>query len=247
METRIGITKDGIKNYPIHSHRYYEIMLYLQGEGRLATENGDYVFSPGTIIIVPPEIEHGSVSDSGFKNISVGGNFGAYFPFKSPIIASDSSNGEGKILASLIYENRFCADGYLQSLISAYLHFLVRRIKNKTESESNYVINGVISSISNGFLDSELSLSSLLNQSGYAEDYARSLFKKSTGKTPHAFLTELRITHACFLIDVYGATLQLSQIAEQCGYTDYVYFSKKFKELTGVSPNNYRKNKKSGG
>jgi len=44
------------------------------------------------------------------------------------------------------------------------------------------------------------------------------------------------------LIDLYRSTLSLQEIAERCGYTDYVYFSKKFKEVTGVSPRDYKKN-----
>lgn len=242
MEARINITKDGIKKYPIHSHDYYEIMLYLQGEGYLATKSGNYAFSPGTIIIVPPGTEHGSVSDDGFKNISIGGDFGAFFSFRDLITINDSVNGEGRTLATLIYDNRFCGDGYLQSLISAYLYFLVRRTENETEKDK--FINNIVSAISDSFFDAELKLSDLLRRSGYAEDYARALFKKRIGKTPNGFLTDLRINHACFLIDVYGGMLSLVQIAEQCGYVDYVYFSKKFKAVIGVSPDKYRKNKK---
>lgn len=242
MESRIDITKDGVKKYPMHSHSYYEIMLYLQGEGYLATKNGNYAFSPNTIIIVPPGTEHGSVSENGFKNISVGGDFGAFFSFSDSITINDSASCEGRTLATLIYDNRFCRDGYLQSLISAYLHFLVRRIGNETERDN--VIDKIVSAVSDGFSDAELNLSDLLRRSGYAEDYARALFKKKTGKTPNGFLTELRINHACFLIDVYGGTLSLAQIAEQCGYVDYVYFSKKFKTAIGVSPDKYRRTQK---
>ncbi len=79
-----------------------------------------------------------------------------------------------------------------------------------------------------------------MNRSGYSEDYVRAMFKKSTGKTPIGLLTEMRINHACLLIDMYKKTLSLSEIAEKCGYTDYIYFSRRFKELVGVSPLKYQ-------
>ena len=85
-----------------------------------------------------------------------------------------------------------------------------------------------------------INLTEILQKSGYSEDYIRSVFKKLTGKTPHEFLTDIRMNHACFLIDVYKDTLLLSQIAEKCGYLDYVYFSKIFKSVKGVSPKSYR-------
>ena len=37
----------------------------------------------------------------------------------------------------------------------------------------------------------------------------------------------------------YGKTVPLTEIAEKCGYTDYVYFLKKFKSITGVAPRTY--------
>jgi len=92
----------------------------------------------------------------------------------------------------------------------------------------------------NHFYDSTIDLHHLLQQSGYAVDYIRAQFKKMTGKTPNAFLTEIRIKHALFLLDIYAHTLSLQQIAEQCGYVDDVYFSKKFKSVVGVSPKQYR-------
>ena len=241
MSTRINKTKDGVKTYPLHTHNHYEIMLYVEGNGEMLTQKGNFSFSVGTIIIVPPKIEHGSVSKNGFKNISIGGDFESFFTFEEPVVLFDTPSNEGRTLASLIYDNRFRSDEYLEVLISAYLHFLLKYIKVNKHSEN--IIKKIIFEISNRFADSELNLALLLQKSGYAEDYARALFKELTGKTPNVFLTELRIKHACFLIDVYGNSLSLGQIAEQCGYLDYIYFSKKFKEIMNVSPRKYKKSR----
>ena len=66
MNLQINCTQDGIKTYPMHKHNNYEIMLYLKGTGYLRTKNARYAFSPGSIIIVPPGMEHGSTSKNGF-------------------------------------------------------------------------------------------------------------------------------------------------------------------------------------
>ena len=62
MNLQINRTSDGVVQYPIHTHSHYEIMYYLEGEGHMRTDEGDFSFSAGTVIIMPPSIGHGSAS-----------------------------------------------------------------------------------------------------------------------------------------------------------------------------------------
>ena len=78
MNYRVTCTDNGVIQYPMHSHKNFEIMLYIEGQGYMRTEQGDIPFSKGTVIIVPPNINHGSVSQNGFKNISMEGEFKGY-------------------------------------------------------------------------------------------------------------------------------------------------------------------------
>lgn len=238
MELQINSTRDGVIRYPQHQHKGYEIMLYLDGEGYMLADGKSIPFRRGTVIIVPPGISHGSVSVSGFKNISVLGSFGRYFDFDYVISFSDNVSGEGALLASLIYENRFGGHAYLEALCTSYICFLTQHLK--TESTITLTVQAIASEISERAFDSDINIVSILRKSGYSEDYIRSEFKKLTGKTPTEFLTEIRIKHACFLIDVYKNTFSLSEISEKCGYLDYSYFSKRFKSAVGVSPQTYK-------
>ncbi len=130
-----------------------------------------------------------------------------------------------------------CYSVYVCALINAFIHFLLCNIK--IDNNVHACINKITNKISNEFSNCDLSLSKILNESGYSEDYIRAQFKYITGKTPTEFLTAVKITHACYLINTYRHSVSLSDISEQCGYTDYVYFSKKFKQITGVSPRKY--------
>ena len=145
---------------------------------------------------------------------------------------------EGKTLAQLIYDNRYGNSTYLSSLCTAYAYFLTQRFD--IDSTMNQCVSNIISEISKSAFDPQINLALVLLKSGYSEDYIRSCFKKITGKTPNEFLTEIRIKHACYLIDIHQDNLSLSEIAEKCGYLDYVYFSKKFKSVMGLSPREYR-------
>ena len=239
MSYTVNCTEDGVVRYPMHTHKRYEIMLYLMGEGEMRTEFGSIPFSKGTVVIVPPNIKHGSLSKEGFRNISVEGNFEGYFHFTAVKALRDNDLGEGEMLARMIYENRYGSQAYLAALCMAYACFLARR--SEAQSALQSAVQGIVSEISERALDSQIDLASILSQSGYSEDYIRSRFKQTTGKTPHEFLTDIRIRHACFLTDIYRGELSLSDIAERCGYLDYVYFSKVFKSVMGVSPREYKR------
>ena len=238
MNLQINCTQDGIKTYPMHKHNNYEIMLYLQGTGYLRTQNARYPFSPGSIIIVPPGLEHGSTSKNGFKNISVGGEFENLLLFKDTVTLFDNKQKEGEMLATMIYNNRHKNNNYVSKLCTAYIHFILQYIS--AANNISVSVNKIIYEIENNFYDYNINLRHLLQKSGYSEDYIRSHFKKVTGKTPNGFLADIRIKHAAFLIEIYANTLSLQQIAEQCGYLDYVYFSKTFKSILGVSPKEYK-------
>lgn len=233
----IGITKDGVKTYPPHMHETWEIMTYLYGTGYLYTPGMNYPFKPGAIILVPPRTTHGSVSKSGFKNISIGGDFNKLLLYNKPILIHDDSKNTGTNLAKIIYDNRFAGSEFLHELCTSYIFFLLQSMSFKTETYA--AIDKIIGEINDSAFDSAINLNEILNKSGYSEDYIRSQFKLFTGKTPTAFLTEIRINRARFLISVYGKSLSLQEIAESCGFCDYVYFSRKFKEYSGISPLGY--------
>lgn len=74
----------------------------------------------------------------------------------------------------------------------------------------------------------------------YNTAYLGRLFQKETGVTFNDFLLNYRIAHAKdFLKD---SSLSIDDVSERVGFLQTNYFSKKFKKLTGLTPNQYRKN-----
>ena len=236
MNVKINYTQKGVTQYPMHSHKNYEVMLYTEGQGYMRSEIGDIPFEKGSIIIVAPNIKHGSISTNGFRNISIEGEFEGYFNFDGIKSFSDGEGEDATKLAQMIYANRYGKD-YLSSLCTAYLCLLAQRIEE--DSVISKSVRQIMFEISQKALDWQIDLTKILSKQDYAEDYIRACFKKIVGKTPHEFLTEIRMKHAIFLMEVYPQR-SLTEIAEMSGYIDYVYFSKKFKAFMGVSPRQYR-------
>ena len=193
MIESVNITGDKVVSYPLHRHSFCEIMYYIEGTGCLKTEYGDYPFAPKTAIIVPRNILHGSVSDNGFKNISVGGDFGNVIVDSNPIVISSVADSE--ILCRLIYKNRFGNQEYLNALADCYAISLMQAYNY--ESQINTAVKKIVNTISENACDPEFSITNELNLSGYAEDYIRAKFKEICGETPIEFLNRLRIKNAC--------------------------------------------------
>ena len=235
----VGITKPNTKKYPLHRHNNWEIMYYLTGEGYLATEGECVGFHPGSIIIVPPNILHGSVSKDGFVNISIGENFNKLFQFNEIVAVEDNASKDGERLAKLIYENRYADVGYLSALCNAYAYFLLQNIE--CQKPINRAVNYIVKSVFENFQDSSFNITTLLNNSGYTEDYIRAEFKKITDYSPIDFLTKVRIERAQKLFEIYGEGISVLEIATACGFDDPVYFSRRFKQFTNISPSEYKK------
>jgi len=240
MKTTVGFVTLSARE---HKHNYYEIIFYRNGTGKFYFSEKHLPIAPGKFIIVPPNTIHASKYDDTAETIYIKGEFKHIFSFSSPVEVFDDNEHSGSFLAEMILKNKFSPPEYLDSLANTLAHFLLQNIR--TEKSTSSALHGIVSEISENFFDSGLNPNELLRKSGYAEDYIRAQFKLFTGKTPIEFLTAERIAHACYLIEIYGDTLSLAEIAEKCGYTDYIYFSRRFKQLMGTSPKNYIKTEKS--
>lgn len=237
MNLHISRTQKNVRTFPMHKHSSFEITFYPSSSVTLTTNEKSYHICPGNILIIPPDTLHSSHSNTELDGIYIGGNFNQLFHIKEPVVISDNIFEEGKQLVMMIYNNRFGNKEYLSSLCDSLTHFLATNM-NFEDNISKSVMD-IVSEITRRSYEWDINLTDLLRSSGYAEDYIRSQFKKITGKTPVEFLTHIRIEHACFLIETYGNTIPLSQIAEKCGYIDYVYFSRKFKQIIGISPRKF--------
>lgn len=64
-------------------------------------------------------------------------------------------------------------------------------------------------------------------------------FKNATGESPIRYLIKLRIMHACELL-LYSE-MPVVEIASQCGFSDSNYFCRKFRDIIGKPPGQFRK------
>ena len=87
--------------------------------------------------------------------------------------------------------------------------------------------------------DQPIALDTIAEKASMSKNAFCRYFKKRTNKTFFQFLIEIRIEKACKLL-YNRKELPISSISESCGFQNIANFNRKFKELKGVTPSQYR-------
>ncbi len=90
----------------------------------------------------------------------------------------------------------------------------------------------------------EISIAELAAMEHLSESRYRSVFRDCTGFSPNEYRIALRMQRACDLLLHTADTL--AEIAQTCGYSDTMYFSRIFKQKLGVTPGEYRQREGAG-
>lgn len=114
-------------------------------------------------------------------------------------------------------------------------------LKSNRESTTKKVVLEAKEYIHENYKDPELTLENMCRHLHLSPAYFSTLFKKETGQTCIAYLTEFRLNKALELLDT--TELKTYMIGSLVGYPDQNYFSYAFKKKYGVSPTKYRAGK----
>jgi AraC family L-rhamnose operon regulatory protein RhaS len=85
----------------------------------------------------------------------------------------------------------------------------------------------------------DLRLEDLASLAFLSPEYFSKIFKRQTSQTPLEFINSLRMDNARHLLA--GTQLSVTDIAYKTGHMDLNYFSRRFKQATGCTPGEYRR------
>lgn len=108
-----------------------------------------------------------------------------------------------------------------------------------TESRDKNHIKECLIYISKNYSNPSLTLGDISSHLFINEKYLSRLFSSYMGIPLFQYLNYTRIKQACY--ELTNDSLSISDVAFKVGFNDPLYFSKKFKLLTGISPQTYKK------
>lgn len=111
---------------------------------------------------------------------------------------------------------------------------------SEAEGHASALSHRILDYIREHFTEQSFSLGELSDRFHLSESYLTRLIKRETGCAFSEVLTKLRIDHAIALLKEYP-DMKLVEVAERTGFASQHYFSRVFKEQTGMAPKAYRK------
>ncbi len=234
------------------NHNNHLIIYCTAGRGTLIIDGRHQRIRSGDLIIIPKGVAHSYSAHSkhpwSIYWLHFDGRLGEQFcnhvannrvqniGSQSPIIATFerlfSLRNSGYNLASFIHG---CHQ--LQQMLS-HLALLVRQ--QGARSGKPVDIDRAHAFMAE-HLHGHLNLDTLAAHSQLSKYHFSKRFKAVTGHSPIQYFINLKMQHACLLLD---ATLQsVKQVGAALGYEDAYYFSRLFKKVIGLSPDQYRKSK----
>lgn len=110
--------------------------------------------------------------------------------------------------------------------------------ENTTSKYRHQLISDCIQYLRENY-SQKITIEELSNNFFLSKSYLSSLFKHATGSSVVEYLQHIRIDKACELLTT--TTLSITEISTMVGYTDYRFFNKSFKKITGCTAHQYRK------
>jgi AraC-like DNA-binding protein len=255
---------------PFHSHEFVEVIVILAGHGIHQTKFGSYRIHTGDVIVIPRNGEHRYAEVDGLEllNVLFDPNqlplplldlyklpgYSALFGLENDFfekkrfypkfhIEEDKFKTIRIILSEMRRESenripgyRCCQMGYFMALLANLCRLYTENLDSIHEPSLN--IGRIISYLNSNY-QKNIGLPEVLQKAGMSKSTFMRNFKQATGSTPIDYLIRIRIAKASCLLQESG--LSISEIAYQVGFADSNYFSRSFREITGMTPRAFRK------
>jgi len=239
--------------YPYHCHNSWEILCYTKNTGHLWLDCGLTIpFSVGTILLVPPNLLHGSRADSAFENICV--EDPAFPSHKIPVnsqkpsvcgVLQTNDNITGDITALFQMSYRHWISGTdsgdcIRHLLDAAYAMIFQQMGNIGDTSMMTIAEQMRNHMIEHFNNPGYSVTDAITYSGVGANKARQLFRSVFSIAPVEYLRSLRLKNAESLLLFSDETMPVAEIAYSSGFRDPLYFSKVFHEAYGKTPTEYR-------
>lgn len=232
-----------------HGREDFYLMYVSGGKLSVTLPEGEVLICAGDYVIFPPRYKYryrfdgdGEIS---YYFVHFTGSFAEDFMVKLGFFELPSvSHAYASFNAAIQFEEIFAAFSGAPKLRDALLGAKLQGILcNLVSSNDRGRASRIKRSVEylNSFYTDDISVPSLAKMENLSVSRYNAVFRETLGTSPIEYVTDLRIKHACTLLDT--TDLSVGQVGNAVGYSDKYFFSKVFKKRLGTSPKSYRDRK----
>lgn len=231
-------------SYPDCAAPYWRVYWNEKGRGLVGYEGRAYALQGKTVLLIPPETHFSAETVSPMDHLYI--HFLAGPPFDRPKPGIARWKAEGEELEELI---RLAAAADIQGaaavlqsaalLASALCYRMLARFPRELlESGEGQAMAGRVEELVLSRLAEKPSNEELARELGASVPTIERRLRFETGRSLHAYVLELKLREACFLLR--HSEESVEEIAEALGFADRSHFSRAFASFRGLSPAAYR-------
>lgn len=238
----------------LHSHKYAELFYIVGGEGQFRIEDQLYPVKAHQVIMVNPNVLHTEVGYPIHPMEYIVLGIEGLELFVSPELNSrfrilDCRGGSDILpcLRQILQESQSGQPG-CEAICQAYMEILILRlmrsisfatsVSGPTDSHQCATVRHYIDT----HYKEPLTLDTLSSVAHINKYYLAHAFKEEYGLSPIRYMISRRIDESRFLLR--ETDMSMSQIARVLGFSSASYFSQSFRRAEGMTPAEYRKNRK---
>ena len=238
----------------LHSHKYAELFYIVGGEGQFRIEDQLYPVKAHQVIMVNPNVLHTEVGYPIHPMEYIVLGIEGLELFVSPELNSrfrilDCRGGSDILpcLRQILQESQSGQPG-CEAICQAYMEILILRlmrsisfatsVSGPTDSHQCATVRHYIDT----HYKEPLTLDTLSSVAHINKYYLAHAFKEEYGLSPIRYMISRRIDESRFLLQ--ETDMSMSQIARVLGFSSASYFSQSFRRAEGMTPAEYRKNRK---
>ena len=242
--------EDDWMSFP-HSHYFTEIFYIKSGSGYMKIENETVPVQANSLILLGAQVLHTEFSDSsdpldyyvlGVEGLKINTDRTVTY---SIINTSANSSTIRNCFENILQEMNNKRDGYAE-ICQHYLAILILLICRKDhvsyelvdQQNSSRECHKAKCYIEANYHD-KITLDSLAANCNLTKYYLSHKFSELYGKSPIAYLTEVRIAVAKDLLKTTNHSIE--EIASATGFSSSSYFSQTFQKICAMSPQQYRR------
>lgn len=235
-----------------HAHEHSQLLIYLSGRGAQTVAGRTFSARAGTVIYVEPGTPHAFEKQQVRQPLCLVVDLelkAARWPCHVCTQLAQADLSQVRAAVGRLFSVRNVEQREMILLAGAtvleILHVALQTVGwlrpvNRFGDNRRLATTRMVERALERYEGSELSLDEVAGRIGYQHDYLNRLLKAECGLTLGQLRARQRVRKAQALLQM--PHLAIHEVAEQVGILDHNYFSRWFRQQTGVTPTRWRRN-----